>query len=313
MRGTHSTFEIDEGLRRIANAQLGLVTVEQSARVGIDKFALARRRASGALVPVFPGVMRLAAASTPATQRILAAAFAVPGSTIAGTSAARVHQMPIPAYVFETEDRIVLSIGPEKRVNIRGIATIRQATPQIQQWMNTRLATPASALLVLPRFVDAAVVERCIDHCLAHRQVTVGKLRSLIESQPPSAVRGRRLLLELVNQRAGGIGHRSGTEQRVGRWLRSAGLRGWTRNYRVPIGGDTVEVDFSWTPQKVALEVSPFFTHGSRVTQERDAQRRRMLVEHGWRTIEATDADLESRAAFARTVMSLRNVLALRS
>lgn len=57
------------------------------------------------------------------------------------------------------------------------------------------------------------------------------------------------------------------------------GLRGWKRNYRVPVGdGEVIEVDFAWLPAKVGLEVSPFLAHSSRATQERDAYRRRGLV-----------------------------------
>ena len=177
--------------------------------------------------------------------------------------------------------------------------------------MTARLATPAATLVLLPRFVDDAVVERCLDHSLAHRLVSVGALRLLIEAMPAPSVRGRRLLLELLDQRSGGIGHRSGNEQRVGRWLNEAGLTGWNRNYCVSVGEtEEVEVDFGWVGPRLALEVSPFFTHGSRVTQERDAQRRRLLVEYDWRTVEATDADLVSRAAFERTVSALRILLA---
>ena len=46
----------------------------------------------------------------------------------------------------------------------------------------------------------------------------------------------------------------------------------------------------------VALEVSPFFTHGSRAAQERDAERRRLLAAQRWLTVEATDPDLVSAA-----------------
>lgn len=310
MKGDHSTFEIDDRLRRIASTQLGLITANQAARAGVDKYALARRRTAGILVSEFPGVMRLAAHPRMSTQRILAASLAVPGSTVAATSAAVVHQMPLPADLLQVDAPNVLSIPTDRRVSLSGIATVRQAVPQNRRWVTTRLATPAATIILLPRFVDAAIVERCLDHSLAHRLVTVATVRSLIESTPPSAVRQRRLLLELLAQRSGGIGHRSGTEQRVGRWLNDAGLSGWVRNHRVPVGGgQVVEVDFAWVPDRVALEVSPFFTHGSRSAQERDAERRRLLVEHHWRIVEATDPDLLNQLAFRRTVAALRTLL----
>jgi very-short-patch-repair endonuclease len=110
-------------------------------------------------------------------------------------------------------------------------------------------------------------------------------------------------------ERSSGIGHRSRLEQTVARWLDDDGLRGWRRNYRVPTGCGTVEVDFGWPEHKVALEVSPFFTHGSRVNQERDAERRQLLVVAGWRVVEATDPDLEHHGAFAGVAASLAALL----
>jgi len=78
----------------------------------------------------------------------------------------------------------------------------------------------------------------------------------------------------------------------------------------VPVGGGrTVEVDFAWPDAKVALEVSPFFTHGSRVAQDRDIERRRLLTAERWLTVEASDPDLESRHAFDRCITTLCDLL----
>jgi very-short-patch-repair endonuclease len=119
-------------------------------------------------------------------------------------------------------------------------------------------------------------------------------------------VPGRRTLLGLLDARHGNIGHRSGLEQSVAGWLDAAGLTGWRANHRVPVRGGTLECDFVWIDDAVVLEVSPFVTHGSRATQERDAERRRLLVAAGWRVVEATDADLAGPQSFARCLDALR-------
>ena len=310
MRGERTSLEIDELLQRIAATQLGLVTVDHAAKAGVDKHALARRRKSGALIPVFNTVMRLKATPASAHQRILAAALAVPGSVIAGPSAALVHQMPLPGRLRD-EPRCVLSVGAKKFISQRGIDTVRQSVaPPTRRWMTSRVTSPEATLLLLPRFADAGVVERCLDDALARRIASVRSIGDLLADMPVTAVSGRKLLASLLEARSGGIGHRSGKEQRVGRWLDQAGLGGWQRNHKVQVGdGDEVETDFAWEMDRVALEVSPFFTHGSRATQERDAERRRLFVEHRWRVVEATDRDLMNRASFARTVASLRILL----
>ena len=307
MARPQSTFDLDARIRAIASTQLGLVTVAQATRCGIDKHALAGRRDSGALVPLYPNVMKLAPFATTPQQRVLGAALAVPGSVVAATSAAIVHLMPVPARVIQ--DATVLSVSSGRAVRMPGITVVRQRfIPPSKRWMSTRVATPAAAILLLPRFVDDATVERCLDHCLAHRLTSVANLRELIGATAPHAVFRRQLLLDLLAARTDGIGHRSGKEQMVGRWLKRAGLTGWTRNLTVCVdaSGRVVEVDFGWLHDRVALEVSPFFTHGSRVTQDRDAERRRLLAVATWRVVEAVDADLASERAFARIVTTLR-------
>lgn len=308
---TNSTFEIDAMLRSIASRQLGLITVAQADHAGIERTALARRREAEALVPVFAGVMRLGSAAPTASQRILAGALAVPGSVITATSAAVVHEMPALPGQDSQHAAPVVSVSSNRSARTQGIVTIRQKLQlPSRPWLTGRVATPAATLLLLPRFVEERLVERCLDHCLAHRLTTVAAVRRLIEQVPARAVHGRAMLLELLAQRAGGIGHRSGLEQIVAGWLNDAGLTGWAANYRVAVStGRHIEVDFAWPAHKVALEVSPFFTHGARVNQERDMQRRRELVERGWRLAEASDRDLETRVAFGGTAALLRGLL----
>ena len=307
MRHAQSTFVIDAQIRHIAAKQLGVITVDQARQCGVDRNALARRRDSGALIVVFRKAMRLASLVTTPMQRVLAASLIVPESVVAATSAAIVHQMPVPAGRTTTDD-VVLSVAADRLVRISGITGVRQTTPlPSTQWMTARVATQAATLLLLPRFVDESIVERCLDHALAHQLCTVANVRRLLEHTPSHAVHKRQLLLELLADRSNGIGHRSAKEQRVARWLTTKGLRGWTGNLRVRVGSylETVEVDFGWRGARLALEV-PILHHGSREKQERDAERRRLLVANDWRIVEALDRDIATERAFARTIALLR-------
>jgi very-short-patch-repair endonuclease len=222
---------------------------------------------------------------------------------VAATSAAVVHGLP----VMSGMDRPIVSSPLSHSARTIGVRTLRHSfTLPSQPWYSVRIAT----LVLLPRFLDPSSVERCIDHCIANRLITADRVLRLIDELPATALTGRRYLVDLLEQRLGGVGHRSRTEQRVARWLTAAGLTGWLRNYDAPVeGGQTVEVDFAWPLAKVALEVSPFFTHGSKATQERDVERRRLLVLAGWRVIEATDPDLHSERTFGRTLATLRSLL----
>jgi very-short-patch-repair endonuclease len=142
------------------------------------------------------------------------------------------------------------------------------------------------------------------------RLTSAERLSRLIDRLPSRAVPGWRLLLDLLAERGGGIGHRSGEERKVKRWLRAAGVDGFRFNVHIPVdGGRTIERDFVWWDHKALLEVSPFITHGTEEQQARDIEDRRALVAAGWRIIEATDADLVDRRAFAPCLAALRHVL----
>lgn len=309
MRHAQSTFAINAKIRDIAATQLGLITVDQAQTAGVNRNALARRRAVGALVPVFREVMRLVPFPTTPMQRALAGSLVVPGSVIAASSAAIVHQLPVPAGHMNNDD-VVLSVTAGRVVRVPGIKVVRQTSSMpCTRWLTTHVSTPAATLLLLPRFATDEIVERCLDHALAHRMCTVANLNELLLRLQPQGVYKRGLLLDLVADRSNGIGHRSGKEQLVARWLRKAGLTGWTRNLKVSVDSgpdEEVEVDFGWQRKRLALEVSPFFTHGSRQKQERDAQRRGLLVLADWRIVEALDDDIDNERAFARIVKTLR-------
>ncbi len=97
---THSTFDLDARIRKIANPQLGLLTVGQARTAGVDKDALSRRLDAGALAAVFRGVFRVTTVPTTPRQLALAGALAVPNSVLSAASAAVVHDLPLPARAF---------------------------------------------------------------------------------------------------------------------------------------------------------------------------------------------------------------------
>ena len=190
-----------------------------------------------------------------------------------------------------------------------GVLIVRSADVMPSRWwMGVRVATTTATIVTLPRFVSTTVLAECLDHAITHRLTTAARVRALIERLPHQAVPGRADLLELLDERTEGRGHRSKLERKIGRWLREAGMAGWIANYDVPVIGDDVECDLAWVAHKVDLEISPFHTHGSERTQARDAERRRQLTEVGWRVIEATDEHLVDRQAFEPIITSLRRL-----
>ncbi len=298
---------IDAVLHTLAAPQLGLITVQGAAAAGVARWALESRRANGVLEYVVGGVMRFVGSPATDEQRLLAANLAVPGSELCGTSSAVVHGMPVPR---SARHRLMVAVTSTRSARTPGVTTVRQkALLPCRPWYTGRIATPASTLLLLPRFVGPVALERCLDYSLTHDLVTVSEVRRLVTELPHRAVIGRPHLLRLLDARDGRKGHRSGLEQKVGGWLTAAGLGGWVRNFDVPCEGGAVEVDFAWLEPRVALEVSPFVTHGSRTAQARDIERRREITLAGWRCVEAEDGDVADESSFQPTVRILRALL----
>jgi hypothetical protein len=158
MRGNQGTLSLDAALLRIAAHQLGLVTSQQAAAAGIDRSALARRRAAGLLVPVFAGVDRVRSADCDARQRCLAAALAVRDSSVGGPSAGLVHEFPLPQAFAQTETAPLVCVGRSRRARVPGITVVRHSVllPR-QKWFGAWVATPAAAWVMLPRYRAGAL------------------------------------------------------------------------------------------------------------------------------------------------------------
>jgi very-short-patch-repair endonuclease len=237
----------------------------------------------------------------------------VPGSALFGLSAAVVHGLPVGALA----DRVRPSVIVEHDVTLRcgGIDIRRTRHPfPTRPWYTSQITTVPSTLIALAGLVPRPTLARCLDHAIANQLVSVARLAEEAGARPPARFLGRSVLLEEIKARSGQVvAHRSRLEQRVAQWLRDAALPPAKPNFTVATPGSPrgVEVDFARPGERVALEVSPFFTHGSSHTQVRDMERRRLLQEAGWRLVESTDVHLVDAHSFVPIVAGVRSLLGL--
>ena len=303
---------LQERLIACAANQLGLFTVQQAAEAGVSGNALHWRKHAGLIVPVYPGVYRLTGVNESPRQRTLAACLSVPVAVVGGVSAAMVQGLPVGC---ANEGRPTLIVPHQTSLRRSGIDLHRTRSPFLTQpWHTVRITQVSSTLISLAGVLTRPELARCLDHAVAHRLVSVTRLLNEVASRPSARFVGRADLLAEIHARAGErVIHRSKYEQRVDRWLRQTGLPKPKTNYKVSIiGRDAlVEVDFAWPEFRVALEVSPFFTHGSAATQRRDMQRRQWLQESRWTLVEASDDHLVNRGSFLPVIGSLALVLGL--
>jgi hypothetical protein len=329
--------QIDLMIAKKAAAQLGLVTALQLSAYGITEEHLERRARNGALHREVRTVYRVPSHLPTQFQFILSRCFAIPESVIGGFSAAMVHGLPVKRSSLlnmqtapDTASRspvavrskmgssslragyvpVELQVGPCRSAQLPG-AKIRRVEhrPKAVTWNGGLVTTVPETLLDLARFVDRPTLSRCLDYAIVEQLATVQALHALVAGRPRAV--NRQVLLGLLHERTtGSVRFRSRIEQTVNGWLEDAKVEPFVPNYTVP--GIGVETDFAWVGQRVALEVSPFYTHGSEAKQERDMQRRQLLLAAGWIVIECTDCHLTSAAAFAPIIASLREQLSAR-
>lgn len=312
-----SRSRIDIAIDVLASVQLGLITASQLEGEGVNPGHLEQRTRQGELCRETRGVYRVLSHPRSRRQFILSRCFAIPGSVIGGIAAATVHDLPVRSTAFRSSPQsshcsqlVELHVGPRQSSVLPGVALRRLKQPSESVNWNGGLVTGLpETLLDLARLIDRSALSRCLDHALVEKLVTVTTVRSLLERKPRAI--NRRVLLDLLDERpAGTVLYRSAKEQKVGRWLRDEALCPDRSNFTVP--GIGVEVDFAWVSQRIALEVSPFYTHSSKEKQDRDMQRRLMLQSAGWLVVECTDQHLVSAAAFASIAAHIRMLLATR-
>ena len=298
------TLALEREIVTIAGDQLGLITLSQAAEVGVDSNAIRRRVLAGLLIRMFVGVYRLVGVEPTRRQETLAACLAVGDSAICGVSAALIHGLrlgtPMPS-------KPSLVIPFERRVFARGIDVRRtRHLPPTQPWWSGRITTVSATIVDLAGLVHPETLGICLDQALAERTATVASVLKIVNQRPSPRFTGRAPLLATLDARADGrFLHRSTKEQTVLRWILAAGLPKPESNLVV----DGIEVDFGWPQFKIALEISPFYTHGSERKQQRDAERRRILQKAGWRVIEATDIHLVNAIAFAPVIADIRALM----
>jgi hypothetical protein len=300
---------IDRSLRAFAHHQLGIVTARQATEAGIRHNQLSTRRLSGQLIQEFRGVYAFSTSPATVERRILAGALAVPSSVIGGLSAGRLLELP--GLGPDAAAPVTLWVESCRPICVPGIA-IRQSGVDwpVEPWFNVQRMSAAATIVTLAGSLPPAKLERCLDALIIQRLSTAQEIVTLVNSVPSASISGRKVLVDLLAARSDGrIGQRSRKEQDVFRWLREAGLPDFATNHKVRTPDGVFEVDAAWAPWHVALEVSPFITHGSREAQQRDGRKRQALTRANWHLVEAFDSDLASPEALRPTIELLRQLI----
>jgi hypothetical protein len=301
--------ELQRRLRTITVEQDSVFSTTDLIGVGISPDLSYRRVKSGEWESMSHGLFRLASSSLKPSldQQMLAANLALPGSVISGWFAAHIHGLPVLRDLSIGSVSLAVPISQRSRhLNVRRCSGPIPSQP----WMTGRVANPVLTIVTIAALgARVGHIETVLDSALTKRLITVERVEKLLATPGWGRFPGRGLLIQLLNDRGDGSAlFRSRTEAKVGSWLRDQ-LPVGLPNFEVDTPFGPIEVDRAWPEAKLALEISPFWTHGSRNTQERDVDRRHALRAAQWNVVEADDRHLVNRRAFRPILSLLRSEL----
>lgn len=278
-------------LGEVSRRQGGLFTRQQAQHSGYTARQIRRRIIRGEWVHVLGQVLMPAGIGLTPARRDTAAQLAIPGSVMAGPSAARRWRLPV------SDPRTFVYVGE----------TGRSRLPQVIQWRGrpdqrdtgydgtVPVTWRAKTIFDCARVLPEREAITLLDRALLRRWITLDDFRDRVRGH--LGRKGVRQLLRIT--RVVGEGTRSEAERLAARLLRSHGIGGWKANAPIYDGRGLVGLgDFVWDGAKLVLEVDGLAFHQDpdRFIADRDRQNR--ILEAGWALIRVTWYDLTYRPEY---------------
>jgi very-short-patch-repair endonuclease len=246
----------------------------------------------------------LAQAGLVVTTRVRdrAAQLAVPGSVLAGPSAARIWDIPVP------DGRTWLAVDPDRHPRLPDVEFVRTSIDSFDvgstedgSRMTGRERTVFDCLRLLP---DAAGAE-LLDRALQRRWITLDDLAGRVSGY--AGRRGCRRLIRLLRRAADGT--QAASERLLARLLIGARIGGWSANQLIfDVHGLIGLGDMVFEAARLVIELDGWAYHTTPDRFQRDRARQNRLVAAGWTVLRFTWRDLTERPAYV--IATIRAMLA---
>ena len=288
----------DKGkLIEIAAAQRGLFTRRQARDCGFTDYQVRRRLRDGQW-QVFLGSV-LASAGVRRTPAVVdrAAWLAVPGSILAGPSAARLHGIPV------VDSRPWLAVPGSAHPRAPAVQLLRGPLSAAELFVvdgmiaTDRARTIFDCLRALPERAARDLLDRALQQQWITLDDLTGRVRGFV---------GRHGIGKLVRLTAGvGCGTRSVAERRAADLLRQGGLHGWAANVPIcdPTGALIGVGDVVFAAERVVVELDGQAYHVSLEQFQRDRHRQNRLIADGWQVLRFTWRDVTRRPEYVTAIV----------
>lgn len=274
-----------------ARAQHGLITTWQLLGLGLSRRAIQWAVWDGRLIPVRPGVFKVAGAPPTQDQAWLAAALAARGAAVLS------HETAAAAWrfkYFDIPDRIDLLVQGESRSRLEGVRSHR--TRRLPDTDRTRLrrlpvTTAERTLIDVCGAMPHRQLGRSLDDALRRRLIVLPRLVRCFDAVPVSGRRKSGPMTRLLRQRVPGFDPGgSDAELDVIATLRRAGIRPLpVQQYRITTEGRTYKVDYCWPETRHIIEYDGGGGHDTVSARHDDRDRWRRLQRAGFRVWPVTE------------------------
>jgi very-short-patch-repair endonuclease len=274
--------ETDIAIARLAASQHGTLSIEQAAGLGIGASAVARRLASGLLVPVHRGVYRHAAAPLTPKSLVMAAVLAGGEAALASHRTAAwlhgvdgawpgapeiVHDGAHTLHIPGVRTHRTRQLDPADRVLIHGI----------------RATSMARTLLDLGAVSPFERVEHQAQDAVIRGLATIAQLLAILDRVGRRGRNGTAILRAVVAQSLPDERIQSKLEAELHDLLRRAAVPAPILQHPVVLpNGRNAFIDFAWPERMIAVEADGRRWHATKRDFEQGLVRRRQLRMLGW-------------------------------
>ncbi len=271
--------------RHIARRQHGLFHRDQAYQCGFTARQVRLRVLSGQWRAVFRSVFVVAEHRLTPSLTDRAAHLAVPGSVLAGPSAAPYHGLTVP----RAEPHLIVSRRTRPRAGMR-LLVEQLSARDIRLLDGLVITSPERTLLDCVLLLPDGPAVELLDRGLQRGVVTLDQLATRARERVgrPGAPR----LARLVGAMA--VGTRSAAERRLAHVLRRH--QGWRANAEIRSHRELIAIgDIVFEHERVVLEADGLAFHVDPASFQRDRDRQNRLVAAGWTVLRFTWRDLTER------------------
>ncbi len=211
----------------------------------------------------------------------------------AGPDAVLSHASAGAAWSIRRSEATLIDITtPHRKRPIEGVRLHRRSLPAdeiTEDHDGLRLTTPSRTIFDLAPLISDARLEGAIAVADELELDFAPSLPELLARHPRH--RGTRRLRRVLGRIEGAVARRLRSEGEA-EFLDLVLETGWPRvetNFMLRIGDRVFELDAAWPALRIGVEFDTGDFHGSWSAAERDRERDRILLAHGWRIVRVTD------------------------